>query len=361
MQIGLVGFPGGGRSTLFKALTGLEPTPPTGLLLQHKSIGMVRVPDARLDWCREAFQPKKFTPAQVEFVDFAGIPRTAEKGKAELFAQIRGMDALILVVSAFDGGADASEVPGTPAARVKALHEEFLFADLEIIERRVEKLTQSLEKSATKTKDRDERELALMKRCRDAIENGKSLETIAQNREDEEFLTTYRFLTAKSELVVATVAEGQDRAAIAAQLAEGIKGPGAAIPSFAVLGKVEAEIAGMDPAERGAFLAEYGLDRPVVDAVIRAAFEATRRISFFTVGEDEVRAWEIRQGDSALVAAGRIHSDIARGFIRGEVIAFEDLKAAGSMKQAKADNKLRLEGKEYTVKDGDIVHFRFSV
>ncbi len=356
MQIGLVGFAGAGRSTLFTALSGLQPTPPSGNPLTHTSTGVVKVPDVRLEWLRDLFQPKKYTPATVEFVDFAGIPRTAEKGKAELFAKIRECDALIGVVSAFDGAADEGDVGGSPGARLKGLQEEFLFADLEIVERRIERIEENLKKGKTKTKDRDERELDLMKRCRDRLEEGATLEGIAKSADEEALLTSYRFAQQKPLLGVVNVGEGTDLEEVRAAAAGEVR-----IPVFAIWGQVEAEIATMPEEERGAFLEEYGLTEPAVRAVIRGAFEATRSIPFFTVGEDEVRAWVIRRGESALIAAGKIHSDIARGFIRGEVTAFEDLKAAGSEREAKAQNKMRLEGKEYVVQDGDIVHFRFSV
>lgn len=356
MQIGLCGFSGAGRSTLFSALSGLTPTPPSGNPLIHKSTGVVRVPDPRMEWLREHFQPKKYTPATVEFVDFAGIPKGDEKGKPELFARMRDMDTLCLVVSAFPGAADATERPGEPGARLAALEEEFLFADLEIVERRIERLQATLKKGVTKTKERDEREIDLMERCRKALEANESLEAIARGKEDSEFLSTYKFLRQKPHLAVVNASEGQDLAALAAAAGKSFAGP-----VFAVYGSIEAEIARMPEAERAAFLAEYGLERPVSESVIRAAFSSSRSIPFFTVGEDEVRAWVIREGEDALAAAGKIHSDIARGFIRGEVLAFEDLKRTGSMKAAKAENLLRLEGKEYVVKNGDIVHFRFSV
>lgn len=356
MQIGLVGFAGAGRSTLYTALSGLEPTPPHGNLLTHSSVAVVRVPDERLEWLRDLFQPKKYTPATVEFVDFAGIPRAAEKGKGELFAKVRECDALLGVVSEFDGAADEGEVGGSPGDRLRALQEEFLFADLEIVERRIERIEENLKKGKSKTRDRDERELELMKRCRDQLEEGGTLEGIAHNADEEALLTSYRFTQQKPLLGVVNVAEGRGLEEVRAAAAAVVD-----VPVFAVWGQVEAEIATMPEEERPAFLEEYGLAEPAVRPLIRGAFEATSSIPFFTVGEDEVRAWVIRRGESALIAAGKIHSDIARGFIRAEVTSFEDLKAAGSEKEAKAQNKMRLEGKEHVVEDGDIVHFRFSV
>ncbi len=356
MQIGLVGFAGGGRSTLFLAFSGQGASATTGAILAHSSTAVVRVPDARLEWLRDLYKPRKYTPAAVEFVDYAGIPRAAEKGKSELFARIRDCDALLAVVSSFDDAGDAVEVPGSPADRTNALKEEFVFADLEIVERRIEKIEANLQRGASKTKDRDEREIDLMRRCQTRLEAGASLDGVAANRDEETWLTTYRFLQQKPLIAVVNAAEGQDRAALGRSVTEAV-----GVEAFAVFGQVEAEIAGMDEADRATFLAEYGLERPAVDEVIAAAFRATRSIQFFTVGEDEVRAWMIRDGDTALVAAGRIHSDIARGFIRGEVTPFEDFRKAGSEREAKAQNLMRLEGKEYVVKDGDIVHFRFSV
>ena len=357
MRIGLCGFAGGGRSTLFQALAGVETSPPSGNPLTHKNVGMVSVPDERLEWLRDHYQPKKYTPAAVEFVDFAGIPRTAEKGKAELMASMREMDAMLLVVSAFDGAADALEVDGDPAARVRAIDDEFLFADLEIVERRIERLEANLKKGIVKTRDRDEREIDLMRRCQERLEAGESLADIAKSAEETEFLSTYRFLRQKPTIAVVTIDETQDGAAIASEVAAAVDRQVFAIPSI-----VEAEIAMMtDEEERAAFLGEYGLTQTARDSIVAAAFGVTRQIPFFTCGEDECRAWVIEDGDSALIAAGKIHSDIARGFIRAEVTPFDDVKRTGSMKAAKAENLQRLEGKEYVVKDGEIVHFRFSV
>ncbi|MBI4878498.1 MAG: redox-regulated ATPase YchF [Planctomycetes bacterium] len=356
MRIGLVGFPGAGRSTLFTAFSGIEPAPPSGNLLSQRSTAAVKVPDQRLEWLRELCQPRKYTPAIVEFVDFAGIPRAAERGKPELFAAMREADALVCVVSSFPGAGDAAQAPGTPLERRRSLEEEFLFADLEGCERRVERLRDNLAKGIKKTRDRDERELRLLERCRAALEAGQPLAGSEHAREEEELLAAQHFLGLKPRIVVVNAAEGQDLRALEAQAGEGASGP-----VFAIRGQVEAEIARMAPEERGSFLAEYGLERPASEAVIRAAFAATRSISFFTIGEDEVRAWVIQEGDTALVAAGKVHTDIARGFIRAEVVSFPDLQSAGSLKAAKARNTLRLEGKDYVVRDGETVHFRFSV
>lgn len=356
MRIGLVGFAGAGRSTLFTALTGSEPSPPGGNPLAHFSVGVVQVPDERLEWLRDLYQPKKYTPATVEFVDFAGIPRATEKGKAELFARIRDMDVLVGVVSAFQGAGDAVEVEGTPAARIQALSEEFLFADLEIVERRIERIEDALKKGRAKEKEKDERELELMHRCREKLEAGGSLQSIPRSRDEESALETFRFLQQKPLVAVIMAEEGVSLKELEEQASAQVQAP-----LFAVYGQVEAEIATMPEDDRPAFLKEYGLARPAVLSLVQATFESTRSIPFFTVGEDEVRAWVIQEGDSALTAAGCVHSDIARGFIRGEVTPFEDLKEAGTLKEAKAENKMRLEGKEYVVQNGDIVHFRFSV
>ena len=355
MQVGIIGFAGAGRSTLFTALSGLEPSTPSGSILNHRSIATVQVPDERLVWLRELYQPKKYTPATIEFVDFAGIPKAAEKGKAELFGRVRDMDALLLVVSAFEGAADSTETPGGPEVRVRSLVDELLFADLEIVERRIERLQANIAKGVVKTRDRDQRELGLMERCQKALEAGESLEEIATNKDEEEMLATYCFLRRKPRIVVVNASEDQDLASLAEACGD------LGCPVNVLLGQVEAEIATMPAEDRAAFLSEYGLDKPACDEIIQAASEATRSIPFFTVGEDEVRAWFIEDGDTALVAAGKVHSDIARGFIRAEVNSFEELRAAGSLKEVKARNQMRLEGKEYRVKNGEIVHFRFSV
>lgn len=356
MRVGLIGFSGGGRTTLFTALSGLEPPPPAGNPLQHRPIAAVAVPDERLEWLRDLHQPKKFTPATVEFVDFAGIPRGEEKGKAELMAAIRDVDALLLVASAFDGAADAIEVEGPPLQRIRAIEEELLFADLEVVERRIERIEANLAKGLVKTKERDEKEIVIMRRCRELLEAGETLEAAARNRDEEELLSSYRFLRQKPRIAVINAADDADVASIESELAAGFDGAG-----LVIRGRLEAEIAQMPEGDRAEFMAEYGLDAPARDTLIASAFRATKSIVFFTVGEDECRAWVIREGDTALVAASKVHTDIARGFIRAEVTPYEDVRRHGSMKAAKAENCMRLEGKEYVVKDGEIVHFRFSV
>lgn len=355
MKVGIVGFSGAGKSTLFRAVSGREPTPPAGNPLVHTDLAVVPVPDERLAWLREVYRPKKYTPATVEFVDFAGVPVREEKGRAELFAKMRETDALVAVASAFEGAQDAVEVPGDPVERLGRLAEEFLLADLEVVERRVERLQEALSKGKSRDRARDERELDLLVRCRERLEAGEDLLDVARGPDERRLLQTYRFLRRKAVVWVINAGEGADRASLEESLAR-LKGVG-----LVLSGEVEAEIAQMEPDERRVFLAEYGLEEPASVRLIRAAFEATDALSFFTVGSDEVKAWVVRRGDRALDAARCIHSDIARGFIRAEVTPFEDVRAAGSLEKAKAAGKMRLEGKDYEVRDGDVIHFRFAV
>lgn len=356
MRIALIGRPGSGKTTLFNALGGSRAKLP-GTLQDDCPVVSVEVPDPRLDWLAGHFKPKKVTPARLEFQDFPGLPRTEEKGKAEVQANIRACDGIALVVRAFrsDEYAYEDETP-KPLEEARSVLEDLVFGDFAILEKRVEKLRVSVKKPS-KTQDLDKRELGILERLLAEVEErGRSLRDLELSRDDEQVIRGFRFASQKPVLLLWNHAgEEPEVAKIAAELQ---------IPAAGILGlqaSVEEEIASLEPDDRELFLSEYGIAEPVSARLIQTAYESIGLRSFLTAGEDECRAWTIHRGDNAVTAAACIHSDIARGFIRAETIAFEDLRTAGDMRQAKADNKVRLEPKDYVVQDGDIVNFRFSV
>ncbi|MEQ8767284.1 MAG: DUF933 domain-containing protein [Planctomycetota bacterium] len=352
MKIGICGLSASGKSTVFNALSGQGiatgiPTPPQG----DRHVAAVSVPDPRLEKLRDIYQPKKFTLSQVEFTDFPGIPLEDAKGKGELMADIRAMDALVLVLRDFESEMVAED--RAPASELSALRAEFLLADMAMIEKRIERLEVSVKKP-TKTQDRDKKELEILRRCQDQVEAEKEISELNFDANEEEMIRGFRFLTQKPLVAVINTADE-----VSPDLVASLDKDASVVE--AMNAKIEEEIAQIDEEERTAFLADFGIDEPATGRILRAIYEASGLHSFFTVGEDEVRSWAIHLKDNAVTAASKIHSDIARGFIRAEVVGYGDFMDAGDMKAAKANNKSRLEGKEYVVEDGDIINFRFSV
>lgn len=355
MKLGIIGRPGCGKTTLFRALGGQRDKLPHA---PGAELGLVSVdvPDPRMQWLRELEKPKKFTPARLEFVDFPGIPQKDERGKKELLSSIREMDGLIVLVRGFtDPSYGYLDPEPKPVEEARSLHDEFVLSDYEILGSRIEKLEASVKKP-TRNREQELHELALLQRLMGHIEKaGGSLEKVQMSPEEEAATRGFRFLFRKPTLWVLNHPEGTPNAA---QLAE-LKKSFTHLESLC--GSIEEEIASLDEADRAVFLKDYGIEEPARAKLIRDAYRVNGLCAFFTTGPDEVRAWTIRQGDNAVTAAGKIHSDLARGFIRAEVTAYADLKSLGSWHEVKAQKKLRLEGKEYIVQDGDIVHIRFSV
>lgn len=355
MKIALIGPPQSGKTTLFRAVTGQADEPTHGI---QERVAVVKVPDTRLDFLAKLYNPKKFTPASIEFVDVPGFSQITAAQQAEFRRHIPNLklcDGLVAVVRAFEN----PDVPPyrdrvNPRADLDELYSELIFADLETTANRIERLEKSLTKP-TKTHEQEKRELAFLQRCREALESERPLSDVAGSDEDRKLVKGFRFLTQMPIVVVTNVS---DRDAANPPLVE--------FPlARAVVGLCannEAEIAQLDPADRQAFLDDLGVKEPARDRLIRACYEAVGLISFLTCGPDEVRAWSIPKGTPAVEAAGKIHTDIARGFIRAETVGYDDFFAAkGDMKIAKANGKIRLEGKTYVVHDGDIIYFRFNV
>ena len=343
MKIGLVGYPGSGKSTVFGALTGLDVA--TGYGAGKANLGAVKVPDARVDALAALYQPKKTTYAEITFSDL-GAGKGDGLDRAALVA-MRNVDALCQVLRAFP---DAAGEAGDPLGELTGLETETLLADLELVELRIAKLT----------KDRSNpRELELLERVKEALESERAVRSLDLTEEEQKSLAGYALLTAKPLLLVLNVAEDDVAAPAPSALAHAAEQRGLGLVVLSA--KVEMDIAQLDVSEQGEFLTSIGLTEPAVNRFIRAAFDLIDLISMLTAGPDECRAWPVPRGTLAPRAAGKIHSDIERGFIRAEVIRCEDLLKYGSEAKCKDAGALRIEGKEYVIQDGDVVHFRFNV
>ena len=349
MKIGLVGFSGSGKTTVFNALTGLSAGTGFHAARGKTNLGTVKVPDDRVVALANLFHPKKSTYAEIIFSDVAAASGANRKGlDAETLAAMREMDALCQVVRGFP---DPAGEPPTPLADARSLEDEMNLADLIIIEKRLDRLTR--EKSKTS-------ELPLMETLKAALEAGTPLRRIEGISADAwTTLAGFRFLTAKPLLLVLNVAESDAAAPPPVSLLAHADAAGLGLVLLA--GQVEMDIAQMAPDEQKEFAASLGLSEPAIGRFIHAAYKLLDLISFLTAGEDECRAWPIRRGTSAPKAAAKIHSDIERGFIRAEVVRWEDLVHYGSEAKCREAGKLRSEGKDYVVQDGDVINFRFNV
>jgi ribosome-binding ATPase len=355
MRLGIIGLPSCGKTTIFNALTGGDlPTGVRGDRLQvHTAVS--DVPDHRVDDLSALFKPKKTIYAKVTYADIGGLK--AETGReglpGQLLNQLSQMDGFVHVVRAFE-----SEMVPHPAGRVDpardlaAMEAELLLNDMLTVERRLEKLREERQKGGGREKAVIEREIGLFERLSEILGKDQPLRQAAFSEEDERAMAIFGFLTRKPMLVVVNLAEGQADPGLAA--------PGAAVQVLALQGEIEMEIAQLPPEEVRAFLDEYGIAEAGRDRVLRASYELLGLQSFFTVGEDEVRAWTVTRGATALDAAGTVHTDLARGFIRAEVIGWKELLDLGGLAQARTAGKLRVEGRDYVVQDGEVVHIRFN-
>jgi len=354
VRLGIIGFPGSGKNTLFNLLTGAEAgvaqPPGRGRL----NVGVVRVPDDRVTRLSALFQPKKTVYATVDVVDLAGFDR-GERATLDV-GDLRQADALLHVVRAFPSPTLGAAPP--PGREVQSLEEELVLADLEIVERRLQKLGPGLKRKPT---DAEQREYTLLTRVKGPLEEGVSLRAQEMTADETRLIRGFQFLSLKPILHCLNLAEDAvaGRAKALAELEEVGKRAGTLVGW--VSAAVEAEVAALPPEEQRSFLDALGLPEPALHRVIRDAYTLLGLASFFTVGEDEVRAWTIPAGAAAVDAAGAIHSDIARGFIRAEVIGWSELLESGSLAEARKRALLRLEGKDYPVQDGEVCHFRFNV
>lgn len=360
LRAGLIGFPASGKTALFQLLTSAREAPrPPGK--QEANVGVSRVPDDRLDRLTALFNPKKHVPATVEFADMGGAS-TGKTGAAALLdvAAFRNADALLHVVRMFrDPSVPHAAGSIDPARDVRTMEDEVILADLGVVERRLERLEKDLKKQGNAELKKEQEILQV---CRTALEAGKPLRDIDLPSEDLRRLRGFQFLSSKPLLLVLNLDEADlpqaDRAVELAGIQDFVTGPNTrAVP---ICAKIELEISQLEPDDAKAFMADLGLKESGLDRVIRASYDLLGYISFFTVGEDENRAWSIPRGTNAQNAAGEIHSDIQRGFIRAEVCRYEDLLKRGSIAGCRDNAELRLEGKEYTVLDGDVINFRHA-
>ena len=356
MRVALIGPPSSGKSTLFAAIAQAGGSHVDLSRPDQPHLAVVKVPDERLEWLARLYNPKKFTPAELEFLDLPGMDLSDEAGRARArahWAAMRQSDMLLMVVRAFaDDAVAAYRGRISPEGDVGELREEMLFADLDQVTSRTEKLEAAVKKP-TPRRDEQVRELDLMKRLGAALEAGQPVAQALSGPAEDKLLRSFAFLSHKPALVVLNVDESQ----------AGKEGPPQCerLPCLQLSARIEQELSQLSPPERAEFLADLNLQASARDRLIRACYTGVNLVSFLTAGEDECRAWTIPAGTTAVDAATEIHSDIARGFIRAETVAYEDLHALGDMKAAKAAGKVRLEGKTYIVRDGDIINFRFAV
>ncbi|RPI33480.1 MAG: redox-regulated ATPase YchF [Chloroflexota bacterium] len=356
MRLGIIGLPQSGKTTIFNALTrGDQPITTSGGRFEVHT-GVVDVPDVRVDRLSELFKPKKTIYAKVTYADIAGLDGSAGKSgvSGALLNQLSQMDGFVHVVRCFENEAVPHPSGSIDARRdIDSMDSELLINDMIAVERKMERLNDERRKGGGRDKAIVEKEIVLFERLQRALSQEIPLRSIDISAEEEKILSGFGLLTRKPILAILNLSEGQTPPAIE------YNHPFSGV--VALQGQLEMDIAQLPPDEADVFLQEYGIEEPGLNRVIRKSYDLLGLQSFFTVGPDEVRAWTVNRGSTAFEAAGAIHSDLQRGFIRAEVIPWDELLDLGGLSEARAKGKLRLEGKEYIVKDGEIVHIRFNI
>jgi ribosome-binding ATPase YchF (GTP1/OBG family) len=344
MRVGIAGFSGSGKSTVFHWLTGVAPDPSRS---QQGQVGKPPIPDSRLDWLSAHFKPKKTTPAQLEFLDTPGLLATERRDNPRRLGIMRDAGGLLIVLNGYAGGDLTDEL--------RRFREEMLFADLEIVTGRIDKLRDQLKKPRpAKQRDADQAELDILTRVVAVMEKGQGAASAGLKGDEEKLIRSFQLLTLKPELVLVNIGDeriGQTLPADLRVLAPGV---------LQAPAKLERELEELSDEDRQMFMADLKVSGFSRDETLRAVFAGMGQIVFFTVGEDECRAWPIPNGATSQEGAGEIHTDLAKGFVRAEVVSYADFQKHGSMKEAKHHGVYRLEGKTYIVQDGDIMHILAS-
>ena len=358
MQLGIIGLPQSGKTTLFNALTGGSVPTGAGSSRMEVHTAVVDVPDERVDRLSAMFKPRKTIYAKVTYADIAGLDgsSSAEKGiSGQLLNHLQQMEGFILVVRAFEN--DMVIHPNdtiNPLRDIEIMQSEFILNDLIAIERKLERLKDEHRKGGGRDKSVIQREITLFEKLQESLEKETPLRALEFSDEEARVLSGFGFLSLKPMLIVFNLHEGQAAPAFEPAHPQNLA-------QVSLQGKLEMDIAQLPAEEASLFREEYGIQEPSLNRMIRLSYDLLGLQSFFTVGEDEVRAWTVRTGATAPQAAGVIHSDLEKGFIRAETITYEDLITCGSMAEARSQGKLRLEGKNYLVQEGDILHIRFNL